>query len=285
VSRLRAAYAPDEPIGPGAVSEATGTAVRQLFAVVERYPEIRSQANVLDLQGRSSASDILADRRELYNDTVYRYDSRIQQFPTNLLAGLFGGGRANSSPRRPAKDHSRQSSSRAIAGSGLTVALATCVCDRLEVAVGSGRAERQAPDDGRGFEEQGVHERSVEGIDVDDHGPAAGYIQERQAEALVAGRDPAELSVADEGHGGILGEEHGASQPSGSGRRSGGPRSPIATGRRPDDEPGRADHSTMSRPSPDTRSGRDGQSTSGRRRGRPEDADAGHLGRGRLEAT
>lgn len=92
VTQARAAYAPDEPIPAQAVvSEATSSAVRQLFAVVERYPEIRSQANVLDLQAEIERLEgILADRRELYNDTVYRYDTRIQQFPTNLLAGLFG---------------------------------------------------------------------------------------------------------------------------------------------------------------------------------------------------
>lgn len=92
VTRLRAAYAPDEPIArQAAVSEATSSAVRQLLAVVERYPEIRSHANVLDLQDEiERLEDILAARRELYNDTVYSYDSRIQQFPTNLLAGLFG---------------------------------------------------------------------------------------------------------------------------------------------------------------------------------------------------
>jgi len=92
VTRLRAAYAPAEPIArQAAVSEATSSAVRQLLAVVERYPEIRSHANVLDLQDEiERLEDILAARRELYNDTVYHYDSRIQQFPTNLLAGLFG---------------------------------------------------------------------------------------------------------------------------------------------------------------------------------------------------
>jgi LemA protein len=92
VARLRAAYAPDEPTAQqAAVAEATTVAVRQLFAVVERYPDIRSQANVLDLQDELERLEgILAARRELYNDTVYRYDSRIQQFPTNLLAGLFG---------------------------------------------------------------------------------------------------------------------------------------------------------------------------------------------------
>jgi LemA protein len=92
VTRLRAAYAPDEPVAQqAAVSEATTAAVRQLFAVVERYPDVKAGANVLDLQDEiERLEDILAARRELYNDTVYRYDSRIQQFPTNLLAGLFG---------------------------------------------------------------------------------------------------------------------------------------------------------------------------------------------------
>ena len=34
--------------------------------------------------------DVIADRRELYNDQVFRYNTRIQQVPANLLAGLFG---------------------------------------------------------------------------------------------------------------------------------------------------------------------------------------------------
>ena len=33
---------------------------------------------------------MLADRRELYNDQVYRYNTRIQQLPASLVAGLFG---------------------------------------------------------------------------------------------------------------------------------------------------------------------------------------------------
>ena len=33
---------------------------------------------------------MIADRRELYNDQVYRYDTRIAQVPTNLLAAIFG---------------------------------------------------------------------------------------------------------------------------------------------------------------------------------------------------
>lgn len=92
VTQLRAAYSPAEPIPDQAVtSAATSSAVRQLFAVVERYPDIKSQANVLDLQREiQRLEDVLADRRELYNDTVYRFNTRIHQFPSNMLAALFG---------------------------------------------------------------------------------------------------------------------------------------------------------------------------------------------------
>ena len=92
VTRLRAAYSADAAIpSQAATSEATSSAIRQLFAVVERYPDLKSQANVLDLQREIARLEgIIADRRELYNDTVFRYNTRIAQFPTNTVASLFG---------------------------------------------------------------------------------------------------------------------------------------------------------------------------------------------------
>jgi LemA protein len=92
VSRARAAYSPTAPIPEqAATSAATSAAVRSLFAVVERYPEVKSAANVLDLQDEIERLEgIIADRRELYNDQVYRYNTRIAQVPAVLLASLFG---------------------------------------------------------------------------------------------------------------------------------------------------------------------------------------------------
>jgi LemA protein len=92
VTRLRAAYSTTASIPiQAATSEATSAAVRQLFAVVERYPEVKAGTNVLDLQREIERLEaIIAARRELYNDTVYRLDTRIRQFPTNVLAWLFG---------------------------------------------------------------------------------------------------------------------------------------------------------------------------------------------------
>jgi LemA protein len=92
VARARAAYSPTEPIPEqAATSEATSRAVRSLFAVVEAYPEVRSDTNVLDLQNEIERLEgMIADRRELYNDQVYRYNARISTWPTLLLAPLFG---------------------------------------------------------------------------------------------------------------------------------------------------------------------------------------------------
>jgi LemA protein len=92
VTELRAAYVPTAPIPDQAVtSEATSAAVRSLFAVVERYPDIKSQANVQDLQDQIERLEaMIADRRELYNDQVFRYNTRISQVPGAFLAPLFG---------------------------------------------------------------------------------------------------------------------------------------------------------------------------------------------------
>lgn len=92
VTRARAAYAPTKPVPEqAAVSDQTSAAVRTLFATVERYPDIKAAANVASLQDEIERLEgMIADRRELYNDQVYRYNTRIRQSPTNLLASFFG---------------------------------------------------------------------------------------------------------------------------------------------------------------------------------------------------
>lgn len=92
VTEARAAYTREAPIpSQAATSQATSAALRSLFAVVEAYPDIKAHGNVLELQGEVQRLEgIIADRRELYNDMVYRYDTRIRQVPALLLAPLFG---------------------------------------------------------------------------------------------------------------------------------------------------------------------------------------------------
>ena len=92
VTRARAAYSPADPIPAQAeTAEATSAAVRSLFGVVERYPDIKAAGNVAALQDEIERLEaMIADRRELYNDQVYRYDTKIAQLPANALAAILG---------------------------------------------------------------------------------------------------------------------------------------------------------------------------------------------------
>jgi LemA protein len=92
VTRARAAFSPTAPIPEQAATSATTSrAVRTFLATVESYPELKSTGNVLALQQEIERLEaMIADRRELYNDQVYRYDARIAQVPAVLLASVFG---------------------------------------------------------------------------------------------------------------------------------------------------------------------------------------------------
>jgi LemA protein len=92
VTAARNAYSAEASVhDQGVTSAQTTAAVRQLFAVVENYPALKSAANVLALQAEVERLEaVIADRRELYNDSVYRYNARIRQVPAVLFAGLFG---------------------------------------------------------------------------------------------------------------------------------------------------------------------------------------------------
>lgn len=68
----------------------TGT-LRSLFAVAENYPELKANTNFLDLQQNLGTleSEIQMARR-YYNGTARDYNSLIQVFPNNMIAGPFG---------------------------------------------------------------------------------------------------------------------------------------------------------------------------------------------------
>jgi LemA protein len=66
-------------------------ALKSLFAVAEAYPQLRANENFMSLQGSLSQieSDIQNARR-YYNAVVRDYNTRIQSFPGNLIAGPMG---------------------------------------------------------------------------------------------------------------------------------------------------------------------------------------------------
>ena len=64
--------------------------INGLFAVAEDYPELKASDAFLRLQTRiTTIEESIADRREYYNDSATTTNTRIEQFPDNLVAGLF----------------------------------------------------------------------------------------------------------------------------------------------------------------------------------------------------
>ena len=64
-------------------------ALSKLFVVMEQYPDLKSSQNVRDLQEElSTTENKIAFARQLYNDVATKYNTKQQQFPTNLVAGL-----------------------------------------------------------------------------------------------------------------------------------------------------------------------------------------------------
>jgi len=65
-------------------------ALRGLFAVSERYPDLKANQNFLALQKRiSELEERIADRREFFNDDVATYNTRIRQLPEVFLASMM----------------------------------------------------------------------------------------------------------------------------------------------------------------------------------------------------
>jgi len=64
-------------------------ALSRLMVVVERYPQLKATANVGQLQEElTSTENRIAFSRQLYNDTATQYNTKQEQFPTRLVAGL-----------------------------------------------------------------------------------------------------------------------------------------------------------------------------------------------------
>ena len=75
------------PAQAGQAEAALSGALRGLMVNVERYPELKASQNFLALQEElSSTENKISFARQAYNDSVTRYNSRIQTIPANLVA-------------------------------------------------------------------------------------------------------------------------------------------------------------------------------------------------------
>jgi LemA protein len=68
-----------------------GGAIGRLFAVAESYPDLKANQNMLALQEElSSTENKIAFSRQAFNDAVMSYNTRREQFPAVIFAGMFG---------------------------------------------------------------------------------------------------------------------------------------------------------------------------------------------------
>ena len=80
--------------GPAAAGEAEGElarSVRQIFALAEAYPDLKAGESFLSLQrSLTEIEDHIQNARRYYNAVVRDFNTRIAQFPSNLVAGALG---------------------------------------------------------------------------------------------------------------------------------------------------------------------------------------------------
>jgi len=79
------------PAEAGVAENNLTASLRSVFAVVENYPELKADENVLKLQEElTTTENKIAFSRQFYNDIVMRYNQAIQIFPGNIIAMIFG---------------------------------------------------------------------------------------------------------------------------------------------------------------------------------------------------
>ena len=68
--------------------------LKSLFAVAEAYPDLKANANFMELQGElRRMEDEIANSRKYYNAIVKTYNTKREVFPSVIIAGMFGFGK------------------------------------------------------------------------------------------------------------------------------------------------------------------------------------------------
>src|ERR1700732_2412553 len=79
------------PEGKAAAENQLTGALKSLFAVAENYPELKASEQFTQLQASlSEREDSIQNSRRYYNAVVRDLNKKIQSFPTNIIAGMFG---------------------------------------------------------------------------------------------------------------------------------------------------------------------------------------------------
>lgn len=92
VTNARANALSAQGVAAKAQSEnALSATLKSLFAVAEAYPDLKANQNFLNLQEElSSTEGRIAYARQFYNDAVLQLNTKVQSFPSNIIANMFG---------------------------------------------------------------------------------------------------------------------------------------------------------------------------------------------------
>jgi LemA protein len=86
-----AAGASGDPAKIGAAENMLSQSLRSLFAVSEKYPDLKAIAAFTNLQGTLTATeDKIESSRRVYNGNVRDYNTMMQTLPTSIIAGMLG---------------------------------------------------------------------------------------------------------------------------------------------------------------------------------------------------
>lgn len=71
-------------------------ALTKLMALSEAYPELKANENFMALQNElGDTEDKITFSRQFYNDTVLKYNNKVEMFPSNIIASIFGFKKSN----------------------------------------------------------------------------------------------------------------------------------------------------------------------------------------------
>ncbi|MDE2018815.1 MAG: LemA family protein [Patescibacteria group bacterium] len=91
VTKARAAAMQATGAAKAAAENQLSQTLKSLFAVAENYPQLKANENFLSLQGElTDTEDKIQAARRFYNGMVRDLNTRIQHFPTNIIANSFG---------------------------------------------------------------------------------------------------------------------------------------------------------------------------------------------------
>ena len=91
VTELRTAWAGAKTVDEKAkLDNELSNTLKTIMAVAEAYPDLKANQNFESLQNElTETEDKISYSRQFYNDTVTRYSTKLELFPSNIIAGMF----------------------------------------------------------------------------------------------------------------------------------------------------------------------------------------------------